>query len=102
VLHELLQGSNDGARNWPCFHLQPTARRRFFFNLPSFVCRALSNRGFAFFTLLRPSIAPLSSRAPRRLSPIGLRALPGKALRAIAQTHERTFARTISRYPVLH
>jgi hypothetical protein len=99
---DLLHSSNDGARIWPCFHLQPTARRRSVFNLPSVVCRALSNRGFAFFTLLRPSIAPLSLRAPRRLSPIGLRALPGKALRAIAQTHERTFASTVSRYPVLH
>jgi hypothetical protein len=64
--------------------------------------RSTFQPGFAFFTLLRPSIAPLSLRAPRRLSPIGLRALPGKALRAIAQTHERTFASTVSRYPVLH
>jgi hypothetical protein len=39
---------------------------------------------------------------PAPPTPIGLRALPGKALRAIAQTHERTLARTVSRYPVLH
>jgi hypothetical protein len=72
------------------------------FQLAFISLRGTIQPGSTFFTLLRPSIAARSLRAPRRPTLIGLGALPGKALRAIQQTHERTLERTVSRYPVLH